>query len=49
MSNLEIAALKALKELDEMPIEKLIKRIENNMEKSLALTIRELNGCYLCL
>jgi hypothetical protein len=42
MSEIEIAAIKALVELDEMPIDELIERVGLNINAPLSISILEL-------
>jgi hypothetical protein len=40
--NIEKAAIQALAELNEMPIDKLVKEVESNINAPLSMTLREL-------
>ena len=40
--NIEKAAIQALAELNEMPIDKLVKEVESNINAPLSITLREL-------
>ncbi len=42
--NIEMAAIQVLEELNGMPIDKLVKEVESNINAPLSITIRELRS-----